>query len=237
MEREHLRQAASDDDHAGTSEIDDTTPEKMMEPSAADEAGVPASEPALEVVRGALIRAARTRAARAVAKEARVKVDVVEAFIRGSSSPDSTTLQRLRAWYEVYAAGSGSGLPEATPWRTIAPSVETLRDAATSAATARSTRAVAREIGLTPPALGRFTAGLTRPHPSTVRLLRRWYVRGAADEDMSPDIPRAALRVLLEGVPERLKGLASARMADAVRGVVGEEGVEPPGWTQELKSN
>ncbi|HEX8245590.1 MAG TPA: hypothetical protein VF541_18910, partial [Longimicrobium sp.] len=136
-----------------------------------------------------------------------------------------------------HAGGSGWGLPGATPSRTIAPSVETLRDAATCAAAARSTRAIAREVGLTPPALGRFTAGLTRPHPSTVRLLRRWYVRGAADAEMSPEIPRAALRVLLEGLPERLKGLAGARMADAVRGVVGEEGVEPPEWTLELKSN
>ncbi|HET7462996.1 MAG TPA: hypothetical protein VFJ82_17215 [Longimicrobium sp.] len=236
MEPEHLRQPASDDDHAGTSENDNTTSERMMEPSPADEACVPASEPPLEVARGAVIRAARTRSARVVAKEARVNVEVVESFIRGSS-PDSTTLQRLRAWHGVHAGGSGWGLPGAMPWREIAPSVEVLRDAAKCAATARSTRAVAREIGLTPPALGRFTAGVTRPHPSTVRLLRRWYVRGGTDADVSPEIPRAALRVLLDGLPERLKLLASARMADAVLGVVSEEGVEPPGWTQELKSN
>jgi len=236
MEREHLRPPASDDDQTGTIENDGATPKSTIASGMADEAHVPASKPALEVVRGAVIRAARTRSARVVAKEARVEVDVVETFIRGSS-PDTTALQRLRTWYRVHAAGSGWGLPKATPWRTIAPSVETLRDAARCAATARSTRAVAREIGLTPPALGRFTTGLSRPHPSTVRLLRRWYVRGATDTDVSPDIPRAALRVLLEGVPERLKALASARMADAVRGVVGEEGVKPPGWTQELKSN
>lgn len=234
MEREHLHQPAGEP--AGASEADGTPPESMMEHGAAGEARVPVAEPALEVVRGAVIRATRARSARVVAKEARVEVDVVETFVRGSS-PDVTTVQRLRAWYAVHAAGSGCGLPGATSWRTIAPPVEMLRDAARCAATARSTRAVAREIGLTPPALGRFTAGLTKPHPSTVRLLRRWYLRGAADSHVSPDIPRAALRVLLEGVPERLKALASARMADAVRGVVSEEGVEPPGWTQELKSN
>ena len=80
MEREHLHQPAGEP--AGASEADSTPRESTMEHGAADDTPVPASEPALEVVRGAVIRAARTRSARAVAKEARVEVDVVEAFIR-----------------------------------------------------------------------------------------------------------------------------------------------------------
>ena len=110
------------------------------------------------------------------------------------------------------------------------PSLDAMREAAQRAVDASTLREVARQIGTTHYALGRFLAGGRRPpHEGTRRKIRAWYERTQAPHAMAK-----ALTGMLETVPPEMRDDAMRELAMTVERVHRAAGVEPPGWVTEL---
>lgn len=112
-----------------------------------------------------------------------------------------------------------------------APPDDVLRAALRNAVTASSLRTVAEQVGLTHRGLQLYITGESRPREATVRKLREWYVREASTRPGADETTvRAAIEVLLGGLPEGKKGRAAAQLIEAVRQAFSEAKMEPPDW-------
>ena len=116
------------------------------------------------------------------------------------------------------------------------PPVDAVLEAVRRAIERSSLRRVAEEVDLAPTALSKLLKGAP-PRASTVRKLREWYVRRAAYiADTDENTLRAALMVLLQGVP---KGKSRYRAVDAVLNTLEnahrESGGRPPEWIRKLR--
>jgi hypothetical protein len=98
-----------------------------------------------------------------------------------------------------------------------APSVDVLRESVRRAVAASSLRTVAAQAGLTHRTVGKFLGG-TPPQEKTLRKLREWYVRHAADTpDLSKETRAAALAILLDGVPEKDRPSVEKAVLELIR--------------------
>jgi hypothetical protein len=114
--------------------------------------------------------------------------------------------------------------------------VEAIREAARRAVAEASLRAVARSIPMSPMGLQHFVNG-TRPYRSTLRKLTAWYVnRGASRGEFSEQTARAALAILLDGIPDHQQGEVRAalleQLADHFRGAK----TELPAWLEHMRA-
>jgi hypothetical protein len=113
-----------------------------------------------------------------------------------------------------------------------APPDDVLRAALRHAVARSSLRTVAEQVGLTHRGLQLYITGESRPREATTRKLREWYVREAsAQSGADESTVRAAIDVLLGGLPEGQKDRAAARLMDVVRQAFSEAKMEPPQWT------
>src|SRR4051794_19038170 len=103
--------------------------------------------------------------------------------------------------------------------------VDAIRDAARLAVEATSLRSVARAVGMSPMGLRHFLDG-RRPYTATARKLGVWYVGWQSQQpgSLPADAARAALVLLLDGVPETGRGRGAAILLDAVERVHEEMG-------------
>ena len=117
-------------------------------------------------------------------------------------------------------------------------SVDTLRYAAARALEYRSLRSVADEIGMAPSWLEGFVAGEKRavPRAKTLRKLREWYIRTAAElREIDETSTAAAVALLLGGLmtdAERRRG--HAELVDLLARLY-DDGGEPPKWIAALR--
>ena len=112
--------------------------------------------------------------------------------------------------------------------------LEAIREAARRAVAETSLRAVARSIPMSPMGLQHFVNG-TRPYRSTLRKLTAWYVnRGASRGEFSEDTARAALAILLDGIPEGQQEEARAELLERLAHLHASARTELPGWLQQL---
>ncbi|HET7460880.1 MAG TPA: hypothetical protein VFJ82_06520 [Longimicrobium sp.] len=112
-----------------------------------------------------------------------------------------------------------------------APPDDVLRAALRDALEKSSLRTVAEQVGLTHRGLKLYITGVSRPRAATARKLREWYVREAsAHAGADETTARAAINVLLGGLPEGQKGRAAAKVIEAVRQAFSEAKMEPPDW-------
>ena len=112
--------------------------------------------------------------------------------------------------------------------------VDAIREAARLAVEARSLRAVARAIGMSPMGLKHFLSG-TRPYRATERKLIAWYMVYQAESSGFPvDAARRSLEVLTEGIPADRRGRAQGGLLHHVRDVHEDLGTRPPGWLRLL---
>jgi len=89
--------------------------------------------------------------------------------------------------------GPGSGAP-----------VSVILAAVRERVAATSLRHTAREVGMSPSGLQRVLDSGGSSWMKTAGKLQRWYVRnGANAESVDPDTARAAIHILLAGMPER----------------------------------
>jgi hypothetical protein len=113
--------------------------------------------------------------------------------------------------------------------------IEAIREAARRAVAESSLRAVARSIPMSPMGLQHFVNG-TRPYRSTLRKLTAWYVnRGASRGEFSEDTARAALAILLDGIPEGQQDEARAELLERLASLHTSARTELPGWLQQLR--
>jgi hypothetical protein len=124
-------------------------------------------------------------------------------------------------------------LPEDLRSRTI----RHMREVAAARVENTSLRGVAREIGMSPMGLRNFIRG-TDPYSPTLRRLRNWYVRYAAQRsgNVQMEDATAAISVLvhdLDSVPRRRAALT---VLDAVGLGYEESGVRKPAWVLELRA-
>jgi hypothetical protein len=114
--------------------------------------------------------------------------------------------------------------------------IEAIREAARRAVAETSLRAVARSIPMSPMGLQHFVNG-TRPYRSTLRKLTAWYVnRGASRGEFSEDTARAALAILLDGIPEGLQDDARAALLERIAALHEDARTEPPGWLEAMRA-
>ena len=91
---------------------------------------------------------------------------------------------------------------------------------------------VASGIGMSAPGLRNFLEGGT-PRVSTLRKINVWAVREAATrgESFADEVTmKAALSVLVAGVPERGRKEAAQTLIDALRKAYERHGVQTPVW-------
>ncbi|HKP75949.1 MAG TPA: hypothetical protein VJT67_10430 [Longimicrobiaceae bacterium] len=113
--------------------------------------------------------------------------------------------------------------------------VDSIRDAARLEVEARSLRAVARAIGMSPMGLKHFIEG-TQPYSATFRKLTAWYVVYQADAGgFSVETVRGALTVLTDGIPEVRRRDAERAVLDDLAKLHGELGTRPPEWLTRLR--
>jgi hypothetical protein len=113
--------------------------------------------------------------------------------------------------------------------------VEAIRQAARLATEATSLRAVARAIGMSPMGLKHFLEG-RRPYSATLRKLNVWFVAYASQEmGFGEDAARAALALLLDGIPEEGRDEAAEMLLDDLWRTHRHFGSRPPGWLTALR--
>ena len=113
--------------------------------------------------------------------------------------------------------------------------LEAIREAAKVAVEQTSLRAVARGVGMSPMGLRHFLDG-RRPYSATLRKLNAWYVDHASSRrEHSADSARAALALLLDGVPEGRRAEAGAELLGTLERLHRESGLGPPGWLARLR--
>jgi hypothetical protein len=121
-----------------------------------------------------------------------------------------------------------------TPERSL--SVDVLREAVRSAVKASGQRQVARDIGMSATGLRAFLKG-GEPFEATRQKLTAWYVRTAQErgEHTSPATARAALGILLEGLPEKEREELEAEFLRALAAKWRALRRSPPEWLRDLK--
>jgi hypothetical protein len=108
--------------------------------------------------------------------------------------------------------------------------LDVVRQALRSAVERDGLRPVARAVGLTPTGLTKALDPSTSPRGSTQTKMREWYVRNAGALGPTEQTVRAALAVLLDGVPEASMGDAIGEVVGVLRRLYRSVGVAPPEW-------
>ena len=110
-----------------------------------------------------------------------------------------------------------------------------IRHAADEAVRAVSLRSVAADIGMSPTNLRHFING-QKPYAALRRKLLAWYVRYQLDRRaFSGDVARAAMEVLLEGIPPDQADATERQMLDALGVIYDGARVPPPAWLARLR--
>ena len=117
--------------------------------------------------------------------------------------------------------------------------VQHLREMAAARVESTSLRGVAREIRMSPTGLKKFLMG-TAPYSPTLRRLRKWAVRYAANVTLASDqvgrtTAHAAVAVLTEGFLPSARGAAADAIFSAVARGFDASGLARPQWVGELR--
>ncbi|HET7463559.1 MAG TPA: helix-turn-helix transcriptional regulator [Longimicrobium sp.] len=166
-----------------------------------------------------------------MAREIGISAGGLKNFLEGAT-PYARTATALREWYR-------SGASEQLPPRAQAarpPVLEGIREDVLRAALRRAAeeitlRAVAGQVGMTHAGLQRYIEGKTRPRDATLRKLRAWYLREAGNwTGTGEGTARAALAVLLDGLPPAEQDRAAAEISVLVRNAYARVQISPPEW-------
>ncbi|HYH82354.1 MAG TPA: hypothetical protein VEX86_21360 [Longimicrobium sp.] len=113
--------------------------------------------------------------------------------------------------------------------------VEAIREAARLATEATSLRAVARAVGMSPVGLKHFLDG-RRPYTATLRRLTIWFIAHGAEGGASEEHIRAAVGMLLEGLPEAGRERGAQALLEVVERMHRQAGTQPPAWLAILRA-
>lgn len=113
--------------------------------------------------------------------------------------------------------------------------LEAIREAARLATEATSLRAVARAVGMSPMGLKHFLDG-RNPYTATLRRLTIWFVAHGAEGGAPEELIRAAMGMLLEGLPESGRPRGRQALLDVVERMHRQAGTQPPAWLAVLRT-
>lgn len=119
--------------------------------------------------------------------------------------------------------------------------LEVLREFARDESERTSFRQVAAAIGLGRTTLQKFIGGETTPHPRVRRQIALWYLAHHAPQGPAPAPDawsghRAALQLLVAGMPADERERAVAELLEAIEQVVAKSGLAVPHWVRELRA-
>lgn len=128
-------------------------------------------------------------------------------------------------------------MKDQTPEDPRSTSIRRVREVAAARVENTSLRGVAREIGMSPMGLRNFIHG-TAPYSPTLRRLRNWYVRYAAERPGAVELEEAtaALSVLVHDMDSAPRRQAACTVLDAVALGYEQSGVVKPAWVVELRT-
>jgi len=156
-------------------------------------------------------------------------------FLDGST-PYPRTAAVLVEWYQAYGNVPLSRATE-PPREPVLAGIgeDALRAALRRAVDASSIRIVAEQVGLTPRGLQLYMDGEGRPRDLTLRKLREWYLREAGTWTGTREgTARAAIAVLVDGLPRAEQDRVAGEIADAVRGAYERVKLSPPQWLAKM---
>ena len=115
-------------------------------------------------------------------------------------------------------------------------SIRHMREVAAARVENTSLRKVAGEIGMSPTGLRKFLDG-TAPYSPTIRRLRNWYVRYAADEAGSVEQvdASAALSVLMHDLRPDSRRDTALHVLEVVGSGYEQSGKPKPSWLADLR--
>lgn len=110
-------------------------------------------------------------------------------------------------------------------------SLDTIREAARAHAERVTVRDFAEEVGIPWTTLHAFLHG-SEPRKENRRKLTEWYVRTMPErgEKLTPELARAFVAALVEGVPEKKRDDAERAVWRMLAGIYRDAGAEPPSW-------
>jgi phage terminase small subunit len=124
-------------------------------------------------------------------------------------------------------------MPSATPEQ-----LETIRGAILRHVADTSLRHAAREIGLSPSGLSNFLTRVSTPYGKTRAKLLAWFSRhGWQMLDSSEAAARAALALLVEGLPEEGRDDTRRKIVEAIRHAHLRHYTQPPAWLEHLATD
>lgn len=150
----------------------------------------------------------------------------------GGASPYTQNAAALRGWFTSGASERvPSGFsPAPRPILDAIPD-DVLRTALCRAVKASTLRDVGGAVGINHGALLQYIRGRTRPREATQRKLRAWYLREAGNwAGPDGDTARAAIAVLLDGLPLAAQPDAEMAIADTVLNAFKSANISPPRW-------
>ncbi len=113
--------------------------------------------------------------------------------------------------------------------------VEVIREAVRLAVEARSLRAVAREVRMSPMGLRHVLNG-RNPYKATLRKLTLWFITHGGEAGAPLDVIRAAIHTLLEGLPDSGRASGTHALLAVVEQMHRTAGTQPPPWLAILQS-
>ncbi len=115
--------------------------------------------------------------------------------------------------------------------------VRVLRQAAREAMERTSSRAVARDVDMSPLGLREFIAG-AEPRSATIRKLTAWYIRQrehGSDAPVDAETAEAAIAFLLEHIPAQHRGDVRAALIGLIDSEGKRQDAAEPAWMSELR--
>jgi hypothetical protein len=116
-------------------------------------------------------------------------------------------------------------------------SVSVLRQAAREAMERTSSRAVARDVDMSPLGLREFIAG-AEPRSATIRKLTAWYIRQrehGSDAPVDAETAEAAIAFLLEHIPAQHRDDVRAALIQLIDSKGQQVGAPEPAWISDLR--
>jgi hypothetical protein len=112
--------------------------------------------------------------------------------------------------------------------------LDAIREAARLATEATSLRAVSRAVGMSPMGLRHFLDG-RRPYTATLRRLTVWYVAHGLQAGAGEPVIRAAMSLMLEGLPAHGREAGEQALLAVVEQMHRRAGTQPPAWLSSLR--
>ena len=89
---------------------------------------------------------------------------------------------------------------------------------------------VAREVGITPPALRSIAYDAVKPRAATLRKLEQWLMNRSDRAELTEDYARFVFAAFMDSLPAKVRRHARAAVSQALRQSYERAKIPPPEW-------